>query len=258
MQYDAVVLAGGESSGELRKIAPYDNEALIIIGKYPMIYYIYHALRQSALVDRIVVSGPVDSLRSLLPRDDRLYFVPGGENAVASFTQAADFLKEQGIGENLLILPADIPFITAEAIDDFIGRSQETEAEFYYSITRREVNEEKFPGVKRTYVKLQDGVFTGGNLFILRSQAIDRVLDLACQLVQRRKNPIAMGKLFGLGLVFKYLFGRLSIAMVEKRFQEMMGIRGRAIISPYAEVGVDVDKPSDLELAHRYLSDVRF
>ena len=36
------------------------------------------------------------------------------------------------------------------------------------------------------------------------------------------------------------------------------GIRGRAIISPYAEVGVDVDKPSDLELAHRYLSDVRF
>ncbi len=258
MQYDAVVLAGGESSGELKKIAPYDNEALIIIGKYPMIYYIYHALRQSALVDRIVVSGPVDSLRSLLPRDDRLYFVPGGENAVASFTQAADFLKEQGIGENLLILPADIPFITAEAIDDFIGRSQETEAEFYYSITRREVNEEKFPGVKRTYVKLQDGVFTGGNLFILRSQAIDRVLDLACQLVQRRKNPIAMGKLFGLGLVFKYLFGRLSIAMVEKRFQEMMGIRGRAIISPYAEVGVDVDKPSDLELAHRYLSDVRF
>lgn len=258
MQYDAVVLAGGESSGELRKIAPYDNEALIIIGKYPMIYYIYHALRQSALVDRIVVSGPVDSLRSLLPRDDRLYFVPGGENAVASFTQAADFLKEQGIGENLLILPADIPFITAEAIDDFIERSQETEAEFYYSITRREVNEEKFPGVKRTYVKLQDGVFTGGNLFILRSQAIDRVLDLACQLVQRRKNPIAMGKLFGLGLVFKYLFGRLSIAMVEKRFQEMMGIRGRAIISPYAEVGVDVDKPSDLELAHRYLSDVRF
>lgn len=258
MQYDAVVLAGGESSGELRKIAPYDNEALIIIGKYPMIYYIYHALRQSALVDRIVVSGPVDSLRSLLPRDDRLYFVPGGENAVASFTQAVDFLKEQGIGENLLILPADIPFITAEAIDDFIGRSQETEAEFYYSITRREVNEEKFPGVKRTYVKLQDGVFTGGNLFILRSQAIDRVLDLACQLVQRRKNPIAMGKLFGLGLVFKYLFGRLSIAMVEKRFQEMMGIRGRAIISPYAEVGVDVDKPSDLELAHRYLSDVRF
>ena len=89
----------------------YDNEALIIIGKYPMIYYIYHALRQSALVDRIVVSGPVDSLRSLLPRDDRLYFVPGGENAVASFTQAADFLKEQGIGENLLILPADIPLL---------------------------------------------------------------------------------------------------------------------------------------------------
>lgn len=258
MQYDAVVLAGGESSSDLRKIAPYDNEALILIGKYPMIYFIYHALRQSELVDRIVVSGPTDALRSILPRDERLFFVPGGENAVASFTQAVNYLKEHGINESLLILPADIPFITAEAIDDFIQRSQETEAEFYYSITSQEVNEEKFPGVQRTYVKLKDGVFTGGNLFILRSQVIDQVMELAGQLVQRRKNPLAMGKLFGPGLVVKYLFGRLSIALAEKRFQEMTGIRGRAIISPYAEVGVDVDKPSDLELANRYLADVRF
>jgi dTDP-glucose pyrophosphorylase len=44
MAYDAVILAGGESSSDLKKIAPYDSEALILIGKYPMIYYVYHAL----------------------------------------------------------------------------------------------------------------------------------------------------------------------------------------------------------------------
>ena len=38
MTYDAVILAGGESSSDLRKLAPYDNEALILIGKYPKIY----------------------------------------------------------------------------------------------------------------------------------------------------------------------------------------------------------------------------
>jgi parvulin-like peptidyl-prolyl isomerase len=53
MQYDAIILAGGESSGELKKIAPYDNEALIIIGNYPMIYYVYQALRQSPAIRNI-------------------------------------------------------------------------------------------------------------------------------------------------------------------------------------------------------------
>ena len=50
MQYDAVILAGGENSGDLKKIAPYDSEALIIIGNYPMIYYVYKSLRQSQYI----------------------------------------------------------------------------------------------------------------------------------------------------------------------------------------------------------------
>lgn len=50
MAYDAVILAGGESSSELRKMAPYDNEALILIGKYPMIYYVYQALTASPMI----------------------------------------------------------------------------------------------------------------------------------------------------------------------------------------------------------------
>ena len=52
MQYDAVILAGGENSSELRKIAPFDNEALIIIGNYPMIYYVYQALRAVPAINK--------------------------------------------------------------------------------------------------------------------------------------------------------------------------------------------------------------
>lgn len=77
MHYDAVILAGGENSSELRKIAPFENEALIIIGNYPMIYFVYQALRAVPAINRIVVSGPVGALRSILPRDERLFFVEG-------------------------------------------------------------------------------------------------------------------------------------------------------------------------------------
>lgn len=258
MPYDAVILAGGESTGDLRKIAPYDNEALILIGKYPMIYYVYQALRACSMIDKIVISGPMESLRPIFSREERLLFVQGGNNAVESFAAAVDVLKREGISEQVLILPTDIPFITTEAIEDFISRCEKLPADFYYPVTSKAVNEAKFPGVHRTYVRLKEGIFTGGNLFLLRSEVVDRSLDLAVQLVERRKNPIAMARLFGLQLVFKYLLRRLSIPAVEQRFYQVTGIRGRALVSDYAEVGVDVDKPSDLRLAQQHLDSISF
>ena len=256
MQYDAIVLAGGESSSDLKKIAPYDNEALIIIGNYPMIFYVYVALRASASIRNIVVSGPVESLRCILPKDEKLYFVEGGENAIVSFANGVDFLQSIGISEKVLALPTDIPFITTEAIEDFISRSEAIPGDFYYPVTSKADNDLKFPGIVRTYVKLREGTFTGGNLFLIRSQIIEHCLDMGVKLVARRKNPLAMAKLFGLGLVWQYLTHRLSIEMAEKRFYKVMGIRGKGIVSPYAEVGVDVDKPSDLVMAQDFLTGV--
>lgn len=256
MQYDAVILAGGENNSELKKIAPYDNEALIIIGKYPMIYYVYSALRATQCINNIVVSGPVEALRSILPKEDKLYFVEGGDNAVESFSHAVNLLNDTGISSKVLAVPTDIPFITPDAIRDFLGCCEKSEADFYYPITSKEVNDNKYPGVIRTYVRLKDGIFTGGNLFLLRSQIIPVCLDIGAKLIQRRKNPLAMAKLFGLGLVWKYLIGQLSIQMAEKRFNKVVGIRGKGIISKYAEVGVDVDKPEDLRLAQHYLAGI--
>lgn len=253
MLYDAIILAGGESTGELKKIAPYDNEALILIGNYPMIYYVYKAVRQSQHVRKVVISGPVEALRSIFTREKELYFVEGGDNAVESFAHALQFLKSMEVTEKVLVMPTDIPFITTEAIDDFVYQSQLEQADFYYPITSKEVNEKRFPGVSRTYVKLQEGVFTGGNLFILRSHRIEPVLDSALELVKRRKSPLAMARIFGMGLVWQFLRRKLTIAAVEQRFYEVLQIKGKAVISNFAEVGVDVDKPSDLALAQTHL-----
>jgi hypothetical protein len=79
-------------------------------------------------------------------------------------------------------------------------------------------------------------------------------LDIGLKLVKRRKNPVAMARLFGFALVWKFVFKQLGIPMIKQRFYEVTGIKGEAIISQYAEVGVDVDKPSDLTLAQQYLA----
>jgi molybdopterin-guanine dinucleotide biosynthesis protein A len=258
MPYDAVILAGGENSSELKKIAPYDNEALIIIGNYPMIYFVYSALRRTAAIDKIIVSGPVEALKTILPHDEKLFFVEGGANAIETFAHGTDLLNRIGTSSKVLAVPTDVPFLTAEAVTDFLACCEQEEADFYYPITRKEDNDHKYPGVIRTYVRLKDGVFTGGNLFLIRSALIPSCLEIGLKLTERRKSPLAMAKLFGFRLVWCYITGRLSIRMAEKRFYKIVGIKGKGIISGYAEVGVDVDKPEDLRLAQQYLSGVSF
>jgi len=255
LQYDAVVLAGGVTPGELRKVAPYENEALIIIGHYPMIYYIMNAVRASSRVRRVCVCAP-PSVREVLKQDTGLIFAEPGADAVDTFLNGLHKLQEEGTTEKVLVLAGDIPFLTTESLDDFVSRCEELEADFYYPLTSKQTNEGKFPGVNRTYVKLKDGTFTGGNLFVVNPSIIDQVVDMGKKQVANRKSPLAMARLLGIGLVWRYLCGQLNIQAVEKRFYKVMGITGRGIISPYAEVGVDVDKQSDLELAEKVLGQI--
>ncbi len=250
--YDAVILAGGVNSGELRKYAPYENEALIILGKYPMIHYVYQAVKNTPRLGNVIISGPCDSLRPIFGKDDSLMFTNSGEDAIDSFANTLGLVKS----EKILIMPADIPFITPEAIEDFLDQCEKYDADVYYAIVPREVNEKRFPRVKRTYVKLREGVFTGGNLFLIRTAVASQGIELGKKLVANRKNPLAQARLFGMDLVLKYLTGRLSIREVEERFYETLKLTGKAIISNYAEVGVDVDKPSDLKLAEEILGKV--
>lgn len=254
MEYDAIILAGGKTCNELAQITGHYNDALIKIGDYPMIWYVYQALKSCPPVKRIIISGPMKELQGLFTDETDIFFVNDGENAIESFYNAVKLLRTMDISNKLLIMPTDIPFITTAAINDFISRAEAVEGDFYYAVTRKEVNERKFPGVQRTYVKIRDGIFTGGNLFIISSNVIDQALGIASKFILQRKNPIAMGRILGLSMVWNYFIKNLSIKMVEQRFHKVLGIRGKAIISEYAEVGVDVDKPSDLELARNYLS----
>ena len=62
-------------------------------------------------------------------------------------------------------MPTDIPFITTEAIEDFLFR-EKLEADFV-QFTSKAVNKPN-SGVTCTYVRIEKGLFTGGNLFLIR------------------------------------------------------------------------------------------
>lgn len=249
---DAIILAGAENTGKLREVSTAAAEATIPVAGRPMVWHVVSALRKSRYVGRIIVVGPDEVARvdyGIEP--GRVVHLPSGETMIDNLLKAVDYAREQ---PHVLVVTSDVPLLTPEAVDDFIERCKPFEADIYYPVVSKETNEALYPGVQRTYVRLREGTFTGGNLALVAPEALRRGRTVIQQAFLMRKKPIKLARLLGFRFILKFVFNRLGLHEIEERAATVLGCTGRAVISPYPEVGIDVDKPSDLELVERVLA----
>ena len=59
---------------------------------------------------------------------------------------------------------------------------------------------------------------------------------------------------FGWRPLLAYLLGRLTLDDAMARASNVIGARVAAVVLPYAEAAIDVDKPADLELVETILA----
>lgn len=247
---DALILGGGLNSGPLRKISGAQYEAEIQIAGRPMIDYVISALRNVPTISRIiVVSG--ESVPSAAVKKKITLIIQPGKTMMDSLNNG---LKALNTEEPVLVLTSDIPLINKDALEEFIERCREKEADVYYSFVPKEVNERKYPGVQRTYVKLKEGIFTGGNLVLLSPFAIRNQMDILNKAVTLRKKPFQLCGMLGWKYLFHLIRGQLTIRQIEEQVARMLKIKAVGVISTFPEVGIDVDKPSDLHLVTEVLS----
>jgi len=248
----AIVLAGSSNKESLKKCSNALHESLIKIGNKCMVEYVVDALKESHEVDGIIVSGPRKYLEGILLENQGLQLVENGPTILQSLLNALELLEIKS-DSKVLVVTADIPLITGEIIDSFLKNCDGEDADFVYPVISKDINQAKFPGVKRTYAKLKDGVYTGGNIFLINPQIIGYCAPKAEELVILRKSPLQLVNYIGVRYFFKYIFRSLSIKDVEQRISQLFNIKGRAIVVTYPEIGVDVDKLSDLELVEKIL-----
>lgn len=242
---DAIILAGAEN---LQKEADAVNKALLSIRGRCMIEYVVDALEHCEHVDKILVVGPGEPLRNQLQGWVTVIESEQG-TILENLKKGVDCLRSE---RRLLICTCDIPFITAESIRDFVVRAAESQADLCYPIIDKKMNDLKFPGIRRTYVKLGDGMFTGGNVFYLNPVIIDRGIESAEKLLQARKKPLTMAGFFGIRFLLQFVTGKLTVEKIERKFSELFDIKGKAIISQYPEIGNDVDRTEDILYAEKY------
>ena len=245
----ALVLAGRSNAGLLAPVSNAPLEALIEVAGRPMIAYVLEALAGCRAVERIVVVGDEGRLAPAVAGVPARFVAPG-QSLVESLRIGIEALAG---AERILVLTSDIPLITAEALDDFVLRAEGLDARFFYAVVERSRYEAAFPGSRRTYVRLRDGVFTGGNVFLADAGVARGAVDLVERFYAHRKSPLALARLLGFGTILAFALGRLRVADLERRVSDMVGAPGRAIISRYPEIGFDVDRPEDLAAAETYL-----
>jgi CTP:molybdopterin cytidylyltransferase MocA len=238
------VLGGGQPD-DLTAQFGVPVKALVPLTGQPMSSHVLRALRNSGRIERIIYIGPVtDALSGLY--DQNLPQVGGMLENLEAGLQALPTQHDK-TKNRVLVATADVPLLTAAAVRDLFDH--DPGAGLVYPIIPQAAVEAQFPGGKRTYARTREGRFTGGNLFLLEPGLVSRFMPRLRQVIQNRKNPLALAGLIGLGALVKFVLGIITIRELEERVSRILGVTARALITNHAEIGFDVDKPEDLHAA---------
>ncbi len=249
--FNVVILAGSSKKDDLEEQESVNNKSFIIINDQPMLAIILKTLKKVKSIEKIVVVGSAEELSGLQKKGFSFNIV----NQEDSFlNNIAAGMQKVEPNTPCLVISADIPLLTKEAVEDFILRCSPHDCDLYYPIIQRDDCVKRFPEVERTYIHLKDGTFTGGNIMMVKPGWIISKIDDLNMYLSYRKRPWKLVQTLPLFLIFKYLIRRLTLKEVEDYLSRLFDIKARTVITPYVEIGVDVDKPSDLALVKKVLS----
>ena len=251
---DAIILAGGKlSSGHpLYKKAEGGNKVLIEIAGKPMIQWIIDALNQAETIDRIFISGLND--HGHLVSGKQLFYFEGGKNLMDSILAGMyQLVKLTPTAEKCLVVSGDIPAINGQIVDWVVNSATAPGVEIFYNVVPKSVMEKRFPGSNRSYVKLRDVTVCGGDMHVFNPQSTIRDGSKWRHIVESRKSLHKLMFLFGLEILFRAIFRMPTLEEVAKLICNRLEMSGRVVISPFAELGMDVDKPHQFQIVEKEL-----
>ena len=231
-----------------------DVKPLIEVAGRPMGEWVLRALRDSGQVARVAYVGPLTPEMDS-PVDVR---VTDRGTLIANLEAGVAALREPGRGERgraaprrVLVGTADVPMLTASGAGRAGERSgrgpglpDRREGCLRGDLSRREAHLR--PPQGRHLYRRQP--------FLLDPSLIGQFLPRLRAVLDARKQPLRLAGIVGPGLIVKMLLGQLTVAELQARADLHSGVEARALITPHAAVGTDIDQDVDLALAERILS----
>jgi GTP:adenosylcobinamide-phosphate guanylyltransferase len=246
---DAIVIAGGVPLPD-EPLFPFTQgkpKAMLDMCGKPMIQWVLDALDGANAVEQIVVIGMEEEnglhsskLKGFLPDQGSML-----ENIRYGTFEIVRINPNVG---HVIVASSDIPAVLPEQIDWIVQTAEKTDLDVYYNVVSRQVMESRFPGSNRSYVHLKDIDLCGGDLNIIRAAMVSEKDEIWAKIINARKNAFKQAALIGYDTLFLLMLRLISLNDAINKVTQRLHITGQAIVCPYAEIAMDVDKPHQLEL----------
>jgi CTP:molybdopterin cytidylyltransferase MocA len=190
-------------------------------------------------LDRLIDAGTVEIAE---PR-------PSPSESVAA---VVDRLEQQDDAWPLLVTTADHPLLTAAMVGHFT-EAMPDDADFILGLAEASLIRQRYPNAIRTFYRFGGKGYSGCNLFMLTNPNAGAVITFWQTMEKHRKRPWRLVAAIGPSVLIRFLTGRLTIEAALEHLSKRIGARVSAVIMPFAEAAIDVDKPGDLILAETIL-----
>jgi len=296
---DAIVLAGTDTNP--RRMIDGQNKVFLEIGGRILVRRVVEALLGASTVKNIYVVGPAERLLTALegfPSEVTVVEQAGQmvTNAWAAIAVSDSEMRERTGRDDplrpILFISADIPLISFEAIDDFVGRCafEDSESPTPYAMLVGVADESSlkafYPdvggeGVRRPYVNFSDCRLRLANIYVGRPHELANNQFLQTGFSHRKaeklKNVIILAWKFlsqhggwraawitlrlqatlavsgKQGRLFRWLRRYNRTEDTEKSCSDVLGGPVRIVITPYGGLSLDVDNEEDYQvLARRF------
>lgn len=158
------------------------------------------------------------------------------------------------LGAPMLITTSDHALLHADWVRELIDGTPPS-VDVSLLAVRREDVEAAMPGASRTWLRFADGQWKTCNLFYIASDRGRAAIETWRQVEADRKRPWRIAARLGLGTLWSYLRGKLTLAEAVERLGKRIGINATVVVTGNGLAAFDIDKPEDLADVRRLLPD---
>jgi molybdopterin-guanine dinucleotide biosynthesis protein A len=255
-KFAAVVLAGERPGGsDFSRELGLPASVLVEVAGKSALARVIESLELSESVDTGLLCGPEEKVYQENPEFKRIldhssfnWMAPQtgpSASALAGIERLNRFPT--------LLTAGDHALLSAGLVDDFCARAVELDVDVAIGLVPYSIVRAAFPETKRTVLKFSNGEYCGSNLFAILNRHGAAGPAFWSHLEADRKRPWRMVRKGGLGMLLKYLFGRLSLESALESLSRAMGCRLGYVLINSPRAAVDVDSVADRDLAVKIL-----
>lgn len=247
--FKALVLAGSRG-GETDPAAAYagvSQKGLIVLQGRTLLCRVLGAI-EAAGPEAIGVSANDEAVKAALA-DAKVVLLPTASGPSQSVEQAA-----RELGFPLIVTTVDHALLQPEWITQFLADTP-TFADVAVLLAPEERVQAAAPQTRRTYLRFQDGRYSGCNLFLLRDENALKVVHVWRKVEALRKQPWKIAAMLGPSFLIRYLLNRLTLDQAVAKLGKLAGVNAAAVRAHDGLAAIDVDKPSDLDLVREIVGE---